>query len=207
MIGKGTILVVDDSHVALTLLAGVLAQAGYDVRPTENGELALASVAAKPPELILLDIQMPGLDGFEVFRRLKAREESRDIPVMFISAATEMEKRVAGLRLGAVDFINKPFQLDELLARVATHLELFRLRTKLAQQAADLRDALAKIKTLSGFIPICASCKKIRDDRGYWSQIEKYITEHSDAQFSHGICPDCAHRLYPNITVDDESGG
>lgn len=145
-------------------------------------------------------------DGFEVFRRLKARSESRDIPVIFISAATGVEKRVAGLRLEAVDFINKPFQLEELLARVATHLELSRLRARLVQQADELRDALAEVKPLSGFIPICASCKKIRDDQGCWGQIEKYLTEHSDAQFSHGICPDCVRRLYPDLTEGDAPG-
>jgi DNA-binding response OmpR family regulator len=198
MSAKGTILVVDDTHSALKLLTDILAAEGYDVRPADSGELALASAAAKPPELILLDIRMPGLDGFEVFRRFKARQESRDIPVIFISASTEMDGRVAGLRMGAVDFVTKPFQREELLARVATHLELFRLRNRLVQQAAELREALAHVKTLTGFIPICASCKKIRDDKGYWSQIESYISEHSDAQFSHGLCPECSEKFFPD---------
>ncbi len=197
MSDKGAILVVDDTHSALKLLTDVLVGEGYDVRPADSGELALASVASRPPELILLDIRMPGLDGFEVFRRLKARDESRDIPVIFISASVELDERVAGLRLGAVDFVTKPFQREELLARVETHLELFRMRTRLEQQAAELRDALAKVKTLSGFIPICASCKKIRDDQGYWNQIEKYLLEHSDAQFSHGLCPECLEKFFP----------
>ncbi len=199
MSDKGTVLVVDDRQADRTLLTEILVREGYDVRPFEGGELALASVAAQPPQLILLDIQMPEMDGFEVFRRLKAREESRDIPIMFISAATEMENKLTGLRLGAVDFVTKPFQREELLARVRTHVELSQLRSQLAQQTADLRDALAKVKTLSGFIPICASCKKIRDDQGFWNQIERYISEHSDAQFSHGICPDCMQRLYPDF--------
>lgn len=201
MSDKGTVLVVDDRQADRTLLTEILVREGYDVRPFESGELALASVAAQPPQLILLDIQMPEMDGFEVFRRLKAREESRDIPIMFISAATEMENKLTGLRLGAVDFVTKPFQREELLARVRTHVELSLLRSQLAQQTADLRDALAKVKTLSGFIPICASCKKIRDDQGFWNQIERYISEHSDAQFSHGICPDCMQRLYPDFTT------
>ena len=198
MSGKGVILVVDDTRSAVELLTGVLTREGYDVRPADSGERALASVAAAPPDLILLDIRMPGLDGFEVCRRLKARDESRHIPVMFISAATEVEQRVAGLRLGAVDFVTKPFQREELLARVGTHLELSRLRARLAQQAADLQEALAKVKTLSGFIPICASCKKVRDDRGFWSQIESYVSEHSDAEFSHGLCPDCVGKFFPD---------
>ena len=195
MSGKGTILVVDDTRADRELLTGVLIREGYDVRLADSGQAALESVAAQPPDLILLDIKMAGLDGLEVFRRLKAREESRDIPVIFISASTDVKQRLAGLRLGAVDYVNKPFVREELLARVATHLELYRLRARLARQAADLQEALGKVKTLTGFIPICASCKKIRDDQGYWRMIEVYISEHSDALFSHGLCPACMERF------------
>ncbi len=136
---KGDLLVVDDSLVTLKLLTGVLTADGYQVRPADSGELALASVAAKRPELILLDIHMPGLDGFEVCRRLKARAESCDIPILFLSAATEGEDRLEALNLGGVDFIAKPFQPEELLARIRIHLELSRLRSQLALQAAELR--------------------------------------------------------------------
>jgi putative two-component system response regulator len=139
MIDEGTILVVDDTHASLKLIKDILAAEGYQVRPADSGELALASVAALPPELILLDILMPGMDGFEVLRRLKARGETCNIPIIILSAITEVEQRVEGLRLGAVDFISKPFQPSELLARVRTHMELFRLRVRLEHQAADLR--------------------------------------------------------------------
>jgi PAS domain S-box-containing protein len=132
-----TILVVDDDPRSLALLAGILSGEGYRVRPADSGELALASIAANPPQLILLDIRMPGLDGFEVCRRLKGCEETRDIPIVFLSAATEVEERVEGLRLGAVDFISKPFSRDELLARVQIHLELATLRVELEHQVAD----------------------------------------------------------------------
>lgn len=227
MTGKGTILVVDDTLANLKLLADTLMAEGYQVLPSDSGELALASAAVRPPELILLDIRMPGLNGFEVFRRLKARPETCDIPVMFISAGGEVEERVEGLALGAVDFITKPFQRAELLARVQTHLELRRLRVRLQDQAAELRRtndqlqtelverkaaeaarerilrelqrSLAEVKTLQGIIPICAGCKKIRDDRGYWSQVETYIVKHSEAQFSHGMCPDCVKKWYLDL--------
>jgi putative two-component system response regulator len=139
MINAGTIMVIEDTHASLKLITDILAAEGYQVRPADSGEIALASVEAMPPELILLDILMPGMDGFEVLRRLKAREETCDIPVILLSAITEVEQRVEGLNLGAVDFISKPFQTDELLARVRTHMELFRLRVQLEQQAADLR--------------------------------------------------------------------
>jgi DNA-binding response OmpR family regulator len=231
MTNKGTILVVDDTPVNLKLLVDILTEEGYHVLPADSGELALAAVAVNPPELTLLDIRMPGLDGLEVCRRLKARPESRDIPIIFVSASGESVERVEGLKLGAVDFITKPFQPEELLARVQTHLELRRLRVRLERQAADLQQvneqlhrelaerkraeqalretnaelaaALANVKSLSGLLPICASCKGIRDDKGYWTQVETYISENSEATFTHGLCPDCLRRLYPGL----EDGG
>lgn len=141
MINKGNILVVDSAHANLKLLTEILVAEGYQVQPADSGEIALASVVASLPELILLAICIPGMDGFEVFRRIKASDESYDIPVIFLSAVTEAEQRVEGLKLGAVDFISMPFQREELLARVRTHLELFQLRSRLAQKATDLRRA------------------------------------------------------------------
>jgi putative two-component system response regulator len=130
---RGTILVVDDETESLRVLAGILQLEGYTVRPANSGELALASIAAQPPDLILLDIRMPGLDGFEVCRRLKAEEATMNIPVIFQSAAADLSDRLAGLRLGAVDYISKPFQMEELVARVSTHVELAHLRGHLEE--------------------------------------------------------------------------
>jgi PAS domain S-box-containing protein len=144
---KGTILIVDDTPADLELLVDTLTAQGYHVHPAGSGERALASVAAQPPELILLDIQMPGMDGFEVCRRLKAQTESRDIPIMFISVSGERAERLAGLNLGAVDYITKPFECEELLARVRTHLELGRLRVRLERQAANLRQANEQLRS------------------------------------------------------------
>jgi two-component system, cell cycle sensor histidine kinase and response regulator CckA len=137
MIDAGRILVVDDEPESLAFLTDILLGAGYQVRPADEGQLALESVQTKVPDLILLDIRMPGMDGFGVYRQLKARKESSGIPIIFISAANEMEERVEGLRLGAVDFITKPFRSEELLARVGTHLELGRLRAGLEASVAD----------------------------------------------------------------------
>lgn len=196
---KGAILAVDDTHLSLKLLADTLTNAGYRVHPVDSGERALVSAATSPPELILLDIVMPGLSGFEVLRLLKARDQTRDIPIIFLSALSETGQRVEGLQRGAVDFIAKPFEPEELLARVQVHLELRRLRVRLEQQAGELRAALAKMKTLGGLLPICAGCKKIRDDQGYWNQIENYIRDHSDAVFSHGLCPECGKKYFPEV--------
>ncbi|MFZ0593721.1 MAG: response regulator [Bryobacteraceae bacterium] len=145
MANLGTILVVDDEPASLKLLTDLLTNHGYEVRPADSGELALESVRARAPELILLDLRMPGLSGFEVCRRLKAIPESRGIPVIFVSSSHESDEHVEGLRLGAVDFIVKPFRSEELLARMQTHLQLRRLQTQLealvTERTRDLRAA------------------------------------------------------------------
>jgi diguanylate cyclase (GGDEF)-like protein/PAS domain S-box-containing protein len=138
------ILIVDDNPTVLEFLTDILTDHGYKIRPADSGESALRSVADDPPQLILLDILMPGMDGFEVCRQLKAHKESRNIPVLFISGASVLDKKVEGLALGAVDFISKPFMREELLARVRTHLELNRLRTDLEAQVKDRTNELLK---------------------------------------------------------------
>lgn len=192
-----TILVVEDDHDLLRLLGDTLTGQGYLVQFADSGEMALASVVASPPDLILLDIMMPGMNGFEVLRWLKARDASCDIPIIFLSAHNQAVQRVKGLKLGAIDFISKPFETEELQARVRTHLEAHRLRLRIEQQRDELCSALSRLKILSGFLPICANCKKIRDENGCWNQVEVYIREHSEADFSHGVCPECTQILFP----------
>ena len=155
-----TILAVDDTAASLKLLTELLKAEGYRVRSAISGELALGAAKAHPPELVLLDIRMPGMDGFEVCRRLKADPMTRDVPVIFISAASEMKDKLQGFAAGAVDFVTKPFQRDELLARVRTHVELHRLRHQLeglvaarTVQLTESFEALHSIleTTLDGF--------------------------------------------------------
>lgn len=147
---QGLVLAVDDDHDALALLARVLGEEGYQVQPADSGRLALMSVVAHPPDLVLLDVRMPGMDGFEVCRRLRQTDEGRRIPLIFLSASHEIEEWVEGLALGAVDFISKPFRQEELLARVRTHVELGRLRneleTRVANRTAELHDAIDHLK-------------------------------------------------------------
>lgn len=156
--GKGTILIIDDQCDSLRLLTDILAEEGYYVRPANSGQLGLASVAIESPELILLDIRMAGMDGFEVCRRLKESEESRKIPIIFISGLTEQQEQVEGLSLGAVDFIAKPIRRAELLARIRTHLELGRLRGNLeaqvAERTAELRESEERFRTMADAAPV-----------------------------------------------------
>lgn len=155
---KGTILVVDDEPDSLRLLTDSLTEEGYRVRPANTGQLALASMFVERPDLILLDVRMPVMDGFEVCRRIKASEENQNIPVIFTSASTNEEEHVDGLSLGAVDFVTKPLRREELLARVRTHLELSRLRdhleTEVADRTAELRESEARFRELADAAPI-----------------------------------------------------
>ena len=134
------ILVVDDTPANLRLLTELLAKHGYRVRPASDGALALKSVAAKIPDLILLDVNMPGMDGYEVCRRLKADEKNSRIPVIFISAFGDTPQKVKGFEAGGVDYITKPFEAEEVLARVRTHLQL--------RRAEELQRAFEEIEAL-----------------------------------------------------------
>ena len=135
---KPDILVVDDTPANLQLLAGMLKGRGYKTRPVPNGMLALQAALSDPPDLILLDIYMPEMNGFEVCQSLKADEKLKDIPVIFISALNEVLDKVKAFAVGGVDYITKPFQFDEVQARVDTHLKLRRLQEELEQHNRQL---------------------------------------------------------------------
>ncbi len=178
------ILAVDDTPRDLDLLAQILEQQGYQLTLARDGAGAVEMATRDRPDLVLLDILMPGMDGIEVCRQLKADPATLEIPVIFLSAQSKPEDILSGFEVGAVDYVTKPFQIPELLARVHVHVKLRR-----AQQ---------EIRTLRGFLPTCAHCKKIRDEQGLWHDLESYITEHSEAQFSHGLCPDCIPMYFPD---------
>ena len=142
----GDILVVDDTPANLRLLTGMLTQQGYKVRPAPNGKLALTAAHAAPPDLILLDINMPGMNGYEVCAALKDDPQTRDVPVIFISALDQTEDKIKAFTLGGVDYITKPFQIEEVLARVKTHLTLYALQRQLAAANQELRAANAELE-------------------------------------------------------------
>jgi len=196
---RETILIVDDTPANLGVLFDCLESAGFRVLVDTNGESALEAITLTPPDLILLDVMMPGIDGFETCRRLKADKATRSIPVIFMTALSDTVDEVNGLEVGAVDYITKPVKVDVVLARINTHLTIRSLQKDLEEKNAQLQAALDNIKTLKGLIPICANCKNIRDDEGYWHLVEAYIRDRSEAEFSHGICPDCAKKLYPEF--------
>ncbi len=203
------VLVVDDTKENLRLLIRILAENGYKVRPVTNGNMAVTAAQIVPPDLILLDIMMPDMDGFEVCAELKKDPRTQDIPVIFISALDETSDKVRAFDEGGVDYITKPFEAGEVLARVNTHLTIRNLQktlimknNALQEKNRQLQQALNSVNTLSGLLPICAHCKKIRDDEGYWQDVEIYIRNHSGAVLSHGLCPDCVVDLYPESYSD-----
>lgn len=135
---SGDVLVVDDTLANLRLLINLLSAQGYNVRPAQSGQLALAAVHASRPEIILLDINMPGMDGYELCQRLKEDETTRDIPVIFISALNDTESKLKAFTSGGVDYVSKPFQLEEVSARIQTHLTIKQLQDGLEQRNQDL---------------------------------------------------------------------
>ena len=203
IMAKDTILLVDDTPANLGVLFEALEEANYHVFVVTSGEAAMESVSLRLPDLILLDVMMPGIDGFETCRRLKSMNATKEIPVIFMTALDGTVDEVQGFQLGAVDYITKPIQIEKVLVRVKTHLTIRKLQKELKEKNSELERALASVRTLKGLLPICANCKKIRNDNGYWEQVEVYVRQHSDVQFSHGICPDCMITLYPEYFKEE----
>lgn len=196
---QATLLLVDDAPANIQVLASILSKEGYRLSAATGGLQALTRMEQSLPCLVLLDVSMPEMDGYEVCRRMKANLRTAEVPVIFLTGKTSQEDIMAGFEAGAVDYVSKPFNAPELLARVRTHVALRRMIQLEREARTRLEDALVQVKTLSGLLPMCAQCKKIRDDKGYWNQLEGYLTEHANVMVSHGICPDCAHELYPEI--------
>lgn len=161
---SGNIVIVDDNPNNLRVLGEMLQKAGYKVRPAVNGTLALHSIESIPPDLVLLDIRMPGLSGYDVCRHLKESESLREIPVIFISALHETEGKLAAFKAGGVDYISKPFQIEEVLARVQAHLGLYRMKQNLetivAERTEDLRKSYEEIQ---------------RSKQQYWAILEQMV--------------------------------
>lgn len=191
-VSRPRVMIIEDQPENINILVELLKE-DYRLMPLTSGEAALKRLDKVPlPDLVLLDIVMPGMDGYDVCSRIKNNPTTADIPVIFITAVSEAMDDANAFKLGAVDYITKPFNPLTVKARVNTHV-------KLSRTLNELKSALEEVRTLNGLIPICASCKKIRDDQGYWEEVETYISKRSNASFSHGICPDCRSALYPKF--------
>jgi DNA-binding response OmpR family regulator len=257
------ILIVEDSPTQSKFLRLILEENGYMVDAASNGVKALECLRSKKPDLIITDIVMPEMDGFELCRALKSDPELKPIPVMLLTSLSDPEDVIKGLQAGADNFLTKPYEntfliscihyifanqelrksrvpgseieiifsdqkyvinsdrmqiIDLLLSTyenavqknselkkthndlIAVFLQLEQKNIELERVNQDLQQALVEVKTLSGLLPICAHCKKIRDDQGYWNQIETYMAKRIDVEFTHGICPSCATKYFPEAT-------
>ena len=198
------VLIAEDDRSTRRLLEATLAQWGYEVLSTADGTEAWQALQQPDrPPLAVLDLEMPGLDGIEVCRRVRGSSDSQLPYIIFLSGWEEKKDITEGLKAGADDYVTKPFDSSELRARIQVGARVVTLQEALTNRLGELEGAFSRIKQLHGLLPICASCKNIRDDKGYWNQIEAYIGDHSDAEFTHGICPSCAKELYPEYLGKD----
>lgn len=186
------ILVADDEPVSRHLLVALLAKWEHEAVVCEEGISALRILQGEnSPGLAILDWLMPGLDGVEICRRVRSQPSNQSPYLILLTAREEKKGVITGLDAGANDYVRKPFDAEELRARVNVGSRVVELQTHLTHRVRQLEEAAAHIHQLQGILPICMYCKKIRDDQESWQRLEKYIEDHSGAEFSHGICPDC----------------
>jgi sigma-B regulation protein RsbU (phosphoserine phosphatase) len=190
------VLVADDLDVNRKLLRTLLKAEGYDVVEANNGVDAYNMLQGTTVPMVgLIDWEMPEMEGIEVCRQTRLLQGTPPIYLILLTVRDSKQDTVAGLQGGANDYITKPFDKTELLARVSIGKQMVQLQQTLTERVAELRDALVSVKQLGGLLPICSYCKKIRDDQNYWQQVEAYVGEHSHAKFSHSICPDCYEEI------------
>lgn len=205
-----TVLVADDDAASRLVVVAMLRKAGYEVVEAADGAEAWSRLQQEdPPELAVMDWMMPGLDGPEICRR--ARQLPTDTPpyLILLTSRGSTGDVIEALKAGANDHVTKPADEGELVARVQVGARVVELQHTLTDRVARLEEALRRVQQLQGLLPICAYCKRIRDDGNYWQQVESYIASHAEVQFSHSICPDCYQRVVkPQLdALDDEGSG
>lgn len=242
-IDNGTkILIVEDSPTQAVHLKYLLKSHDFQVQTAVNGMDALRMLEVSLPSIIISDIIMPEMDGYELCKTLKSQERFRPLPVVLLTSLSDPENVIKGLECGADSFIIKPYEEQALISRIqyillnkeirkglatsakgleivfagkkhcitsnriqildlllSTYESAFLKAKELEKTVNELRRANETIKTLSGLIPICAMCKKVRDDDGYWQQIEKYLSDRTQVTFSHYYCPDCGEKLLSEV--------
>jgi DNA-binding response OmpR family regulator len=186
------VLIADDEATSRHLVQNIVRGWGFKVLVCVDGGEALRILeGASPPEIALLDWMMPKVDGLDICRRMRAAKPHVPSYIILITARGGLANIVQGLEAGADDYITKPFDPRELRARLHVGVRIVELQKTLLNRCQELNEALKRVKQLQGLLPICCFCKKIRNDRNYWEQLDAYVASHSEAQFSHGVCPDC----------------
>jgi CheY-like chemotaxis protein len=201
------ILLVDDEAVSLTLMESMLDAPGMCVHRAVSATEALLAAQREDFAVALIDVQMPTMGGFELARKLRDEPATQALPIIFVTGMPAEESFILeGYDAGAVDLLFKPPDPVVLRSKVGVFCELYRKDQQLRDQMQRIEEAnallqrrLDEIRQLRTLLPICSTCKKIRKDDGYWEQVDVYLREHGGTQFSHGICPDCLHDMYPDI--------
>jgi sigma-B regulation protein RsbU (phosphoserine phosphatase) len=189
-------LVADDDPVARVILARALPEWAVEPIVVADGVAAWEVITSgNAPSLAIMDWEMPGLDGPELCRRIRGNPATASMYVILLTSRDTVEDVVAGLDAGADDYLVKPFRAAELRARINAGVRVLTLQERLAQRVVELQQALANVKQLSGLLPICSYCKRVRGDEDYWQQVESYIADRTDAEFSHGVCPNCLDKM------------
>ncbi|MFN2452724.1 MAG: response regulator transcription factor [Pyrinomonadaceae bacterium] len=186
------ILIAEDNVVSRRVLQLTLTNRGHEVVVAQDGNEAWAELQKEDaPQLAVLDWMMPGIDGVELCRRIRQMPKETPTYIILLTAKSSKEEIVEGLDAGANDYVTKPFDRNELRARVQVGETVLRLEKALAERVRELEGALIQVKQLQGILPICSYCKNVRDDQNYWQKVESYVSNHSEASFSHSICPQC----------------
>ena len=186
------VLIADDDAALRHGLRVQLERWGYEpIACADGSEARAVLIGDAPPPLAILDWNMPGADGVALCGEIRNTPALAAMYVVLLTAHDSRDQMVEGLSGGADEYITKPFDWGVLRARVNTGARIASLQQNLAQRVEELQHALTMVKQLSGLLPICSYCKKIRRDGNYWQQLETYLSEHSEAQFSHGVCPEC----------------
>ncbi len=193
------VLIAEDDVTTRRMLEILLSKWGYEIELTGNGKEAWHALqATDPPQMAIFDWMMPEMNGVELCRKIRESITPSLTYIILLTVKDRKEDIVSGLDAGANDYVIKPFEQEELRARLRVGKRVVELQSVLADRVKELQAALFHIKTLQGILPICMHCHKIRDDRDVWQRLEKYIGEHSGVQFSHGLCPECRQKYYPN---------
>ncbi len=187
------VLAVEDDPVSRRILTVVLERLGHEVLAANNGLEAWERFQAEPVDAVITDWMMPEVDGLELTRRIRAHTKDRYTYVLLLTALTGRDRYLDGMMAGADDFVSKPVDREELHARL-----------RVAERILGLQ---REVRQLEGLLPICSYCKKIRDEEQHWSQVEEYVSRRTEAQFSHGVCPDCYDRvLKPQLEAVQQQG-
>jgi len=186
------ILIADDDPISRRLALRALDGCGAEVDCAEDGHVAWQRVLARTQStMLILGCMTPVVDGLDLCRRVRRSPALPPLHLIIVTSAADTADVTAGLDAGADDYMVKPFKPEELKARVQVGMRIVALQEGMATRLSELEHALASVKQLRGLLPMCSYCKKIRVDDKYWQQLESYLTERSDAEFTHGICPEC----------------